>query len=270
VDERDNFVLVTYDSCRYDVLVEADTPVLDSFAVVHRATTPANFTYAAHMAFFVGILPHVVDPIPYHNRFIRQLIGIVDVGEPNVVKDALVKVQSPDNLVEGLRVAGYRTIGTGAVNWFRQGPLRRGFEQFLFSGTDGDRQVEFLIDALPADGPFFAFVNFGETHAPYSYRGMVGRCPVDVRARVIEWPPVEKPPVGRENDAFRHQVAAAEFLDRKLGDLLSALPSNTIVVVCADHGECFGEDGYWGHGFSHPKVDEVPLAIFALDGRDLS
>lgn len=268
-DERLNFVLVTYDSCRYDVLVEADTPVLDSFAPVHRAQSPANFTYAAHHAFFAGILPQVVDPLPYFNRFTRQLMGIAEVGETNVVKSALVRLESDENLVEAFRAAGYRTVGTGAMNWFRQAPLQRGFDRFRFTGTDAETQVDFLIGSLPDDGLFFGFVNFGETHAPFSYRDKADRCPVDVRARVIVWPPVEQGPVGRDNEAFWHQVRAAEFLDRQLGRLLSQLPENTIVVLCADHGECFGEDGYWGHGFNHPMVLEVPLAIFALDGRDL-
>jgi membrane-anchored protein YejM (alkaline phosphatase superfamily) len=267
--ERLNFVLATYDSCRYDVLVEADTPVLDSFAQVRRAQSPANFTYAAHHAFFAGILPHVVDPVPYYNRFTKQLMGIAGVGETNVVKDALVSLPSEENLIEAFRADGYRTIGTGAMNWFRQAPLRTGFDRFLFTGTDAERQIDFLIESLPDRGPFFGFVNFGETHAPFSYRGKPDRCPVDVRARVVVWPPVEQGPVGRDNEAFWHQARAAEFLDRQLGVLLSALPESTIVVLCGDHGECFGEDGYWGHGFNHPMVLEVPLAIFALDGRDL-
>ncbi len=267
---RDNLVLLTYDSCRYDVIVEANTPVLDSFALIRRASAPANFTYASHQAFFVGMLPNVAEPIPYYNRFARQLIGIARVGEVAVVRDALVQVRTDGNLIEGLSADGYRTIGTGAMDWFRQLPLRRGFERFLFSGTDAERQVEYVIENLPRDGPFFAFVNFGETHAPYRYRGKPTRCPIDVRARIITWPPVQRGAVGRENEAFGHQREAVEFLDRQLGILLSALPENTIVVLCADHGECFGEDGYWGHGFSHPKVDDVPLAIFALDGRELS
>ena len=264
-----NFVLLTYDSCRYDALVEADTPVLDSWTPIRRAQSPANFTYASHHAFFAGILPHVTDPIPYYNRFVKQLVGIVDVGETNVVKQALVGLPSDENLVEGFRDAGYRTVGTGAMNWFRQAPLQRGFDRFLFSGTDAERQIEFVIQSLPPRGPFFGFVNFGETHAPFSYRGKPDHCPVDVRARVIVWPPAEQGPVGRDNAAFSHQVRAAEFLDRQLGRLLSGLPENTVVILCADHGECFGEDGYWGHGFNHPMVLEVPLAIFALDGSDL-
>ena len=72
--------------------------------------------------------------------------------------------------------------------------------------------------------------------------------------------------MGRDNEAFDHQRMAAEFLDGRLPGLFSSIPVNTLVVLCGDHGECFGEDGYWGHGVNHPKVLEVPLAIFRLDG----
>ena len=85
----------------------------------------------------------------------------------------------------------------------------------------------------------------------------------------MAWPPVQSGAVGREHDAYWHQVEAIEYLDGQLGALFRALPDNTVVVVCGDHGECFGEDGYWGHGVHHAKVYEVPLGIFRLDGRPI-
>ena len=37
-------------------------------------------------------------------------------------------------------------------------------------------------------------------------------------------------------------------------------PPNTWVIVTSDHGELFGEDGYFGHGpIAHEKVLEVPF-----------
>jgi membrane-anchored protein YejM (alkaline phosphatase superfamily) len=65
------------------------------------------------------------------------------------------------------------------------------------------------------------------------------------------------------------QIEAVEYLDSCLPILLHELPFNTIVLLLADHGEAFGEDGYWGHGIYHPKIMEVPFAIFSLDGRDI-
>lgn len=86
-----NYLLLTYDSCRYDVLTTSRTPVLDSYSTIHRAEAPANFTYASHQSFFVGILPNTREHIPYYNRFRKQLLGLVGVGENQVNKTALKK-----------------------------------------------------------------------------------------------------------------------------------------------------------------------------------
>jgi hypothetical protein len=260
---------LTYDSCRYDVLLAARTPVLDSYAPILRAEAPANFTFASHQAFFVGMLPHATEDLPYYNRFRRQLVGLLEIGERQVAKDALRTVTSSWNVVRGLRDEGYQTVGAGAMNWFRQESLTAGFERFLFTGTDADRQIDFLLSEIDPARPFFGFVNFGETHAPYRFRGKRDACPVDVRARRMEWPPLEEGPTGPASEAFRHQMVSAEFLDSRLPRLFGALPGSTVVVLTADHGDCFGEDGYWGHGVNHPKVLEVPLSIFRLDRTPL-
>jgi len=264
-----NFLLLTYDSCRYDVLLEAHTPVLDSYAEVRPAQTPANFTYPAHQAFFAGILPNTLNDEPYYNRFSKQLLGLREVGEGQVVKDSLLQVASDRNLVAGLRGQGFQTVGCGAMNWFRQKTLQTGFEHFRWTGRGAYRQIEYLLEHLDPARPFFGFINFGETHFPFTFEGKTDRCPVDIRARRIIWPPKESGPVGRDNPGYAQQIAAAEFLDSCLPQLFSSLPGDTVVILTADHGECFGEDGYLGHGFNHPKVLEVPLAIFHLDGHQL-
>lgn len=264
-----NVLLLVYDSCRYDVLCEAHTPVLDSYCRIRRAHAPANFTFASHQAFFVGILPHVPEPLPYYNRFHKQLLGLAGVGEGQVSKAALLKFASSWNLVKGLQEAGYRTVGAGAANWFRQESLTVGFDHFLFTGTDADRQIAFLRQHLEGVEKFFGFINFCETHAPYHFAGKTEPCRDRVLARLMQWPPVEKGPVGRATCGYRCQRAAAEFLDSRLPALFDGLPPDTVVILTADHGECFGEDGYWGHGVHHPLVYEVPLAIFRLDRAPL-
>jgi len=45
-----------------------------------------------------------------------------------------------------------------------------------------------------------------------------------------------------------------------VGALLRRFQNGTI-VICADHGENWGEDGLWGHTVNHPTVLEVPLII---------
>lgn len=263
-----NFLLITMDSCRYDVFCDAQTPILDSFGPWHPAQSPASYTYAAHHSFFAGILPNASEPVPYYNRFTRQLLGLVEVGEEPVKKSTYFTVVSNRDAIDGIRHAGFQTVGTGAMNWFRQSSLTTSFEHFQML-TSADTQVDYLLRELDISCPFFAFANFGETHDPFDYRGKQTPCPVRIQARLMSWPPVESGPVGRDHEAYWHQVEALEFLDAQLGRLFAKLPANTIAVVCGDHGECFGEGGYWGHGINHPKVYEVPLGIFRLDRQPI-
>jgi hypothetical protein len=270
-ERRPSYLLITYDSCRLDVLQAARTPVLDSYAQIVAAQTPANFTYAAHQAFFVGMLPNAIEPLPYYNRFVNQLFALGSVGEIQVVDKACAhRISSDVNLVAGLAAAGYQTVGAGAMNWFRQTALTQWFEKFSYTGTDAEAQIDYLRREIDPSRPFFGFVNFGETHDPFDFKGKPDRCPVEVQSRLIEWPPVQNGvPVGRDSAAWSHQVRSAEFLDALLPGLFAGLPGDTTVILCGDHGEAFGEDGYWGHGVNHPTVLTVPLAIFRLDRSPL-
>ena len=213
-----NFLFITMDSCRYDAYRDAQTPTLDSFGPWLPAQSPASYTYAAHHSFFAGILPNASEPVPYYNRFTRQLIGLVEVGEEPVKKSTYFTVVSDRDAIDGMRRAGFQTIGTGAMNWFRQSSLTSSFEQFKIL-THADKQIDYLLHEIDPSRPFFAFVNFGETHDPFDYRGKTKPCPVRIQARLMSWPPVESGPVGRDHDAYWHQVEALEFLDGQLGRL---------------------------------------------------
>jgi glucan phosphoethanolaminetransferase (alkaline phosphatase superfamily) len=58
----------------------------------------------------------------------------------------------------------------------------------------------------------------------------------------------------------QRQIAAVKYLDVVVEELFDLVPKNTYITITADHGELFGEDGYFGHGpIQHPKVLEVPF-----------
>jgi membrane-anchored protein YejM (alkaline phosphatase superfamily) len=66
--------------------------------------------------------------------------------------------------------------------------------------------------------------------------------------------------VGQLAELRVRQIHALEYLDGVFAELFRRLPRNTWVVVTSDHGELFGEDGYFGHGpINHEKVLEVPF-----------
>ncbi len=58
----------------------------------------------------------------------------------------------------------------------------------------------------------------------------------------------------------RAQRASLEYVDRELALLFTEL-KDYFAVICGDHGDCWGEDGLWGHGFYHPRVMEVPMVV---------
>lgn len=262
-----NILFVTLDSCRWDSYERAAMPFLNSICPARKAYAQATFTYAAHMAMFQGILPHVPERLPFYNRYERQLIRIANrtTAVPSIVSFDGGTV----NIVEGFRQRGYYTLGLGAMEWFRHPHLTEPFEEFHMTGIHARKQVDILLDRLKPTRPFFALLNFGETHDPYRF-STDGYIPPSTTSRARQ----HNFFCGQfDKDGWHNQIRCCEYLDTQLVALHSRLQEferTTIVIVCGDHGECFGEDGLYGHGFYHPKVMEVPLAIFEVNGRFLS
>ena len=68
-------------------------------------------------------------------------------------------------------------------------------------------------------------------------------------------------PTTRWTRLRERQVRAARYADGLLEKLYDVVPPRTWIIVTSDHGELFGEGGYFGHGpINHEKVHEVPFA----------
>lgn len=257
-----SFLIVTLDSCRWDSYQKAITPNLDSFAEFRKAGSQATFTYSSHLAMYMGIFPNCDDlNISYYNRYTKQLFRIDE--RPTDNKPLVHFPKGTKNIIEGFNKLGYNTFGTGAVAWFKHPDLVSPFRNFLYTGTYLDAQLAFLKRKISEDltAPFFALLNIGETHEPYAFGGKVP--PLNItRKRMLT-----KDRYEFLDDQWNMQVDAMSYVDRTLAPFLEQIENserNVTVIVCADHGECFGEDGMHGHGFYHPKVMEVPLGIFTL------
>ena len=256
-----DILFVTLDSCRYDTFLAADAPNLKAIGPLHRAHSPSHFTYGAHAAFFAGFTPGIAGRAePFVNPKFAKIFKMQEGGFPGH-SDAYLSLQGR-NVVDGLKNKGYRAIGSGAVGWFNDATptgkaLTADFDAFFFAGNSFSlrRQLAW-IDAQMAGtvGPKFVFINIGETHVPYYHED-------------APWDPAHNPcqPFSNTNDAQTcraRQRACLEFVDRELAPLLTRFDNGT-VVVCADHGDCWGEDGLWEHGIHHEKTLEVPL-LFRL------
>lgn len=253
----ESVLFVTLDSCRYDTFMGAVAPNLKGVGPVHRAMAPGNFTYSSHAAMFMGFTPGVAQAhAPFVNPKFGKLFKVVGGGHEGRVSDHFTL--SGRNIIDGFKRIGYRAVGTGAVGWFDPETdtgrnLTQDFDRFKFlvGGCSLPGQLEWLSHQLSeSDEHRFVFLNIGETHVPYYYAG-------------APWPREINPcvPFSTKNDAEecrRRQKACVEHVDTMLAPLLDAFQSST-VLICADHGDCWGEDGLWEHGFHHDKVLEVPL-----------
>ena len=263
---KEDVLFVTLDSCRFDTFEAAYSaerlPHLKAVGPLHQAQAPSHFTYGSHAAFWMGFTPGVVGCAdPLLNPKAGKLFRMAFAGHRG--RDDEGFSLEGANIVDGMRRLGYRTIGSGAVDWFDPSTetgavLGQPFERFHFAGNTWSlaSQLTWLdaeLAAVTDDQPVFVFLNIGETHVPYWHDG-------------ADWPRRPSPCIafgGERCDAAesaRRQRACLEWVDAQLGSLLARFADAT-VMVCADHGDCWGEDGLWEHGISHPATLTVPLLL---------
>ncbi|KYH25544.1 sulfatase [Halalkalicoccus paucihalophilus] len=117
---------------------------------------------------------------------------------------------------------------------------------------------EFLSETEPHE-EWFGWLHFMEPHHPYDPDGAsVSRAEAQrVTRKVLAGKSSE------DDEELVRELYAREIreLDEKLEALWEAIPAETRVVFCADHGELLGEGGLWGHpGKMRPDLLRVPFA----------
>jgi hypothetical protein len=261
-------LFVTLDSCRYDTFALAAAPAMKAVGPLHRAQAPSHFTFGSHAAMFAGFTPGVAGlQAPFLNPKFGKVFKLAGAAFPGKGTEAY-QLQGR-NIIDGFNRLGYLTVGTGAAGWFDTDTetgrvLAADFARFWFAGDTYSlrRQLAWLEAQLEgaADQPVFAFLNVGETHVPYYFEG-------------APWSPQDNPcrpfqTVDRADDCRLRQRLACEWVDAELAPLLARFEGAT-VILCADHGDCWGEDGLWEHGISHEMTLTVPL-LMRVAGRPVA
>ncbi len=129
--------------------------------------------------------------------------------------------------------------------------------------------------------PFFAFLNYVDTHAPYVLRpgaehrfGSAPATEADLLFLVDGWLRIDRlrlPPQLRAlgRDSYDNCLA---YLDEWLGHLFDELQhrgvlDQTVIIITADHGEGLGEHDLFDHGESLYRTEiRVPLVIVLPPG----
>jgi hypothetical protein len=254
----DHILFITLDSCRYDTFAASYIPHMKAVAPFYKAQAPSYFTYGSHSAMFVGFTPGIAGSAQrFFDPKFGKLFKIVGVGYPG--KETEGYALSGRNIIEGFNNLGYKTYGTAAMAWFDPSSvtgahLTDSFSHFFYPGPHSlHKQIEFVNNCLAqASGSTFTFMNIGETHVPYWYEGAAWSADDN--------PCVPYQLINRSKECRSRQRESLEFIDRQLAALLRRYMDGTI-IICADHGDCWGEDGLWEHAFMHEKTTTVPLII---------
>jgi hypothetical protein len=238
---------------------------MKSIGTLHKAKSPSYFTFGSHSAMFVGFTPGIsckqesfLNP-KYGKIFKMVNAGFAGKGTEHIVLEG-------ENIIQGFNNLNYTTIGSGGVGWFDPNTdtgkvLGKDFQFFNYPGNSFSlgKQIEWINKKIQENNekPLFVFLNIGETHVPYYFLD-------------APWDKNYNPcvPFSDKNDADeckKRQTKCLEFVDMKISSLLEQF-SESNIVICADHGDCWGEDGLWEHGIFHDKVFEVPL-IFKLNSK---
>jgi hypothetical protein len=257
--DPESVLFITLDSCRFDTMERAEGLAMRYVAPLRAAQAPSYFTYGSHCAMFVGFTPvATLEPVALLNPKSAKLFKLVGSGHPGKGGEGFELAGA--NIIEGFANRGYTTIGSGAVGWFDPDTptgvhLSRPFQHFLFDGRPGacERQVAWIGEQIDAAaGPVFTFLNCAETHVPYWHQG-------------ASWAfddnccePFQT--IDRSAECAVRQMSSLCHIDRALAPLIAQFMTATI-IICADHGDAWGEDGVWEHGVPHPSVLTVPLMI---------
>lgn len=249
-------VLVTLDSLRFDVAVTAlelgEIPNLAALlpgGVWEERHTSGSFTYAAHHAFLSGFLPTPARPGRHPRLFAASFEGSTSTSPRTFTFEEAT-------LPAALAARGYRTICVGGVGFFNGrtalgSTLPALFQEAHWSPASGVKnpdsaavQMGKAAERLRATSErVFLLLNVAATHTPTHFYV-----------------------AGARRDSPETQRAALRSVDAALPVLLAALRArgDTLLIICADHGTCFGDDGYWGHRLAHPAVWTVPYAELVL------
>lgn len=236
ISVEDSVLIIVLDSCRYDVFREVYD---DQFPAseVKRAFSPADWT------------------VPSHESIARGQIPAGDFDNP---------INSITDYSKGVPLAGQHesSFAVAAMPWLSDSSaVSNNFHTYFddfYCAEDPDSCDEVLGKArefVDGNKNFFGVINFGETHSPFDHSRPENTQEVFEGIRNGKW---------SAEEVKGWQADSAEMLIEEIDDFRECLPKDTLVIVTADHGEMFGEDGGLGHdtlkdAHFHDKLFEVPF-----------
>jgi hypothetical protein len=259
---RPNVVLILLESFRADAVGRTQdgrsvTPTLDALAArgISASLAYSHNGYTAQSRFhtFTGSLANL-----------RGGVSLVDDFKANGYEVAYFSGQDEAFGGEGYSVGFDRAD----VHYDARQDRARRYSTYTTAGSLAVpyqvvlERVEAFLARRDASRPLFLYINFHDTHFPYSHRGMAPLVSHDSLTQ-MEIVPAE---AARVRDVYYN---AAANVDHAIGLALTSversLGAPPAVVVASDHGESLFDNGFLGHGYALNEAQtRIPLVAAGL------
>lgn len=169
-DLQNNYILVVFDSCRYDSFRAARPKIMSKLGAVEKRWSYASWTAPSHYNLLMGLMPHssprhVFASDYYQRDFLKfnERLGGSDLEFRSFVPRLYLPV-----LLQSL---GYRTHAMVSLPVLNPATiLNSGFDTYRLMEHHNDMRAMVRAMVFPEDRPSFYLLNVGETHYPYALR----------------------------------------------------------------------------------------------------
>lgn len=275
-----NFVIVILDSCRYDSFLAAKPKVITKLGQPEKRYSYASWTAPSHYNLLTGLLPHTSPANVYASEYYKEDFFNYNtrLGAKGIEFSKMVPgLWLPELLRNTLGYSTHARVSLPVLN--PKTGINRAFDSFQLMDSHNDMRSMLPTMKFETDRPAFYLLNVGETHYPYAKpdedSSMWPRISgVNGVFKKLDSEVDEQGNLIKSQEAFfdqqkmdqlrERQIDTVRYLEGVFEELYDMVPKNTHIIVTADHGELFGEMGYFGHGpIMHDKCFEVPY----LEGK---
>ncbi len=282
---ENNFIIIILDSLRYDSFLAAEPKTISKLGKVEKRYSYASWTAPSHYNLLTGLLPHTTPPNVYASEYYKedffnynQRLGAEGIEFAKMVPGLWL----PGLLRNTLGYTTHARVSLPVLN--PKTGVNRDFDSFQLMDSHNDMAAMLPTMKFDSERPAFYMLNVGETHYPYAkpdedssmWPRISGVNGVFKKMNdQLEGTEDEDEERFKEEFQFfdqdrldqlrERQIDTVRYLDQEVfPQLYDLVPENTWIIVTADHGELFGESGYFGHGpIMHDKCYEVPY----LEGK---
>ena len=256
--------------------------------VFETCVAPAYFTFPSHASLFTGVYPpeHGCETMDGH-YLADGFVTLAEQFRAHGYRTAAVVsnygwLNDSFNMLQGFELtSSIRNIGINHALPFHPALTTFSYLTNIYNkvtiayriAEDINAQARVAIDQL-AGQPFFLFLNYMDAHTPY-------RAPSPYDGYFLQQ---QNPQFYRLNQYYLQSrgknskdswdkyllsqyYGEIAYLDMELGNLMQRLKEmnlydSSLIVITADHGELFGEHGYYSHYCPmFEGIEKIPLLI---------